>query len=509
YGEVKMAQLALTRSTDTGVKKMATMLENDHNKIIKDLKGYAAKNGIVTNEYVDRRKDSLVYCVADSLMGRSPKNMLVPTLGELMKKRNPEAKVYGLSLKDRAAILMTGNNADCALWLDTKQGGLGTSKYYKIPTWLAAFNAKNQPSSAQGRVWEAIGSIYKPPTPDEMNKRMKENNGQMVPLPRPTPSQLLSLHDDAEWEGKFPAGGRAFPHKIPSAREPEFWEAYVKSPFSIDWLFDGAKACIENADLGKDTTTDMLCIGVSTTDEIGHLFGPNSREMKEIIIASDRILSGFLTYLDRTVGDGNYVVVVSSDHGVADVPERLRVMGQNPAERSAGRIKERDAVRAIESHYSQTFVNSATLNNVPALNMDGTVAQSSQSQSATENDMFVRHIEPPSIFIDTTQFTKVKWNVNAQLDTICAVLKRVPGIGIALKTKDVIAGKKPADMDKDIFSYIRNSVYAQRTGDILFYPSINWIIGSKTTTHGTPYMYDRHVPLFFMGGDIEPSAIMD
>jgi predicted AlkP superfamily pyrophosphatase or phosphodiesterase len=445
-----------------------------------------AKHGIVSNEFIERYSNTLVKCVDDSATGKSPRRMKVPTLGDLLIMANPRSKVFGISIKDRASIMMTGQKANCALWLEKKAGGLATSRYYKTPFWLEEFNRKNPVSKYERTEWNALKPLPVIPKPNELREQIEKaaKEGKQPPLPpRPTELQMISMRDNAMWEGDFPGGGKAFPHKIPDYASDDFWEAFVKTPQSIEYLFTAAKTCMEKERLGDDASTDILCVGISTTDEVGHLFGSDSREMKEIVISADLILGQFIDYLDSKIGREDYVLVLTADHGVAEIPEYMTTHAKD-----AGRIQEKDIVKTV----NDLFIGGPLQMVAP------------DSKSMEEATEIVEHIEPPSIFLNRERIKKAGMNFNTVRDSAVARLERMTGIGIVISTQDIIANKKPESMSDDIFTCIRNACYPPRTGDIMFYPSENWLIGSKTTTHGTPYLYDRSVPLIMMGNGILP-----
>lgn len=444
---------------------------------------YPHRNGIVTNDFIERATDSLVYCTQDSLYKRSPRRLKAPTLGDLLRARTPASKVFGLSIKDRSAIMMTGASANCALWLNPQVGGFATSSYYKLPAWVKAFNERELPRHAAGTEWQARIPRMSAALSEEELKNPKPGAPPPGAGLRLTPLQRSSVMDSVAWEGTFPGGDCAFPHSIPPYSSEHFWEAYIKTPASVEWLFAGAKECIEKERLGSDDTTDILCLGISTTDEVGHVFGPDSREMKEIVLSCDAILASFINHLDNTIGREQYILVISADHGVAPVPESPAARNQG-----SGRFSEKSIVDAVENYF-------------PLMDVMG---------SGTEQKKkVVRHIEPPSLFIDTLVLKTKGMPLHTALDSICAVLKREQGIGIALVTEDVQKGKCPPDIDRHLFDLIRNDVYPARTGEILFYPKPYWLIGSKPTTHGTPYDYDRYVPLMFFGAGVEHKEVTD
>ncbi len=449
------------------------------------------RSGIVGNEWFDRKKGRMVYATEDTSEVLSPRHLLVPTLGDLLQKHSAQSKVIGLSIKDRPAILMTGQHPTAALWLDGDSRGLGSSAHYKTPSWVAEFNAQHDLSRLGMQVWNASQAAPVLPSPVEIERYIKSHPGTDpgAILPKLSPSKRISLMDSVAWEGNFPGGGKNFPHIIPPFGDKNFWEAFICTPYSIDWIMEAAKTCIEKERLGKDEHTDILCVGVSTTDEVGHLFGPNSREMKEIIISADKYLGEFIDYLDREVGRDSYELVISGDHGVAEVPESPLM----PGDHERGRVQKKALNEALQTPYQALMP----------------VATAETSETQLDKSVFIKQFSPPFVFLDSSIMNRIAPRFDVACDTVCAMLKRVRGIGIAVPTSKVLADQRPADIDAETWGLIRHSVYAPRSGEVVVYPSEGWLFGSKTTTHGTPYRYDRWVPLMFLGNGLDPKVLSE
>ncbi len=448
------------------------------------------QHGIVGNDYFDRKEGKMVHATEDTGGVRSPRNLLAPTIGQLLKTASPKSKVFGMAIKDRAAILMTGLKANCALWLQPERGGLGTSKHYQSPAWLQEFNLAHNLRTFGGQTWNASQAAVKLPSPAEMEAHLKSHPGGKPPadLPHLTASQIISLNDNMPWEGDFPGGGsKVFPHVIPAYGSDDFWEAFISTPYSIDWIMDAAKLCIQKEQLGKGDHSDMICIGVSTTDEVGHRFGPNSREMKEILISADRSLAGFIDFLDSELGREKYELIICSDHGVAEIPEN----GSQTGGRIAGRLSRKNVADAMQNPY-QNFLP---------------VAVDGADVAAQEPKGFIKQFSPPFIFLDSSVVKGIASTFPAICDTLCGLLRGVQGIGIAIPTHRILANQRPESIDPETFELIRHSVYAPRSGDIVIFPQERWLFGSKPTTHGTPYHYDRWVPLMFFGNGLSPKVV--
>jgi predicted AlkP superfamily pyrophosphatase or phosphodiesterase len=452
------------------------------------LSGYNPhRTGIVGNDFFDRKKNRQLYATEDTSGVLSPRNLRVPTIGDVLKRSSPESKVIGIALKDRAAIFMSGHSANYALWLNDDKRNLGTSAHYRAPKWLAEFNDKYALSGYAGKTWNALQAPPRLPDPREVEQRVQNLPPGQDPtkiLPPITLSQRITMIDDVPWEGNFPGGGRAFPHSIPSVGDKEFVDAFSCTPYSIDWIMEAVRMCMLEEKLGKDDATDILCVGISTTDEVGHVFGPHSREMKEILISADRSLASFIDFLDKEVGREHYELVISSDHGVAEVPENAMINGGM----TVGRLSRKQ----VDSAITAPFQRFAPL----ALGGEDTAPPPS----------FVKRFIPPFLFIDSAAVKSMAQSFSAACDSLAVALRSLRGIGYVVTLQDVRAGKRPAGMEPHVFDCIVQSVDPERSGDIIVFPSRGWIFGSKTTTHGTPYDYDQHVPLMFFGGGM-PHAV--
>jgi predicted AlkP superfamily pyrophosphatase or phosphodiesterase len=242
-----------------------------------------AVSGIIGNEWYDRVSGTLVTSVSDSaetLLGAqgeasSPRRLLVSTVGDQLKMSGAtSAKVVGISLKDRAAILPSGHMADGAYWFDHNSGNFVSSTYYfkSLPAWVEAFNAKKVADSYAGKVWSMTGS----------NK----------PL-----SMLASEPGRVLYDGVY------------------------NSAYGNDLLESFAEAAIDGEKLGQNGGTDVLTMSFSSNDAVGHAKGPDSPEAHDICLRTDKAIGAFLEAVDKKVGLANTLVVFTADHGVSPVPE--------------------------------------------------------------------------------------------------------------------------------------------------------------------------------------------
>ena len=421
---------------------------------------YPSLTGIVSNDFFDSPSGCVCYCTEDKKhpvkgnpsIGRSPELLKQLTLGDVLQKKHLKSKGLAIGLKDRSAILMAGRNPqNTVLWFDWKTQNFTTSSYYTQPNWLDDLNKSLPYTAYAGKVWRTI-------IPDS-----------------------ISYEDSINVEGNFPGGNVTFPHEIGVPGQQHYTEAMLTSPFGISYLFESAKFAMKNNEIGKDEITDIVSIGVSTTDYLGHTFGPNSREIQELYVHADSILGDFLDHLDRTIGKQHYIVVIASDHGVAPIPEYITRFGKVPVD--AGRIYEKPLLDSIEKEMNRRCGN-------------------------FQNRKWIKVFEPPSIFLNDTTIYNSGYETAMIADTMCMLLSKFEGIESAVPTSMIQQGRIPQGWTKELLEMYRNDIHPDRTGEIMFMVKPYWLFGSKPANHGTPYDYDTHVPLMFFGGGISPMQIL-
>ncbi|HUU33306.1 MAG TPA: alkaline phosphatase family protein, partial [Vicinamibacterales bacterium] len=223
--------------------------------------------------------------------------------------------------------------------------------------------------------------------------------------------------------------------------------------------------------LGQREVVDFLGVSFSSTDLVGHDFGPDSYEVQDTLARLDRTLGALLTTLDAKVGRDRYALVLSADHGVATVPEAAARAG-----RSAGRVPAAQVRAAVE----------AALRGLgPARH----VARSDYTEV---------------YFTDETRAQMTPERVAPALEA----LRALPGVAAAVWAPDLERG---TGLPEPFLSAVRASHVSDRSGDITIVPAPNWIFipgndatGGDATTHGSPHDYDQHVPLVFLGAPFVP-----
>lgn len=265
---------------------------------------YTLGHGILANEWWDPRLRRVVTSVEDEntlplglpegvageKWGSSPHNLQTDTIGDELKlATGGRAKVYGIALKDRAAILPVGFAADAAFFLDPQSGAFVTSSYYmqKAPEWLVKFN--NGPTRAS-----------------YLNREVKDAEGNVLRSTAPV--------------------------KNNKGKEASFYDLVGPTPWGDDYTAELAKQVIDNEKLGTGPVTDLLSISFSSPDILGHKVGPDSPEHKAMLLALDKTLADLFQHLDAKVGKGNWVVALSADHGIApmsNVAGKMRIPSFN------------------------------------------------------------------------------------------------------------------------------------------------------------------------------------
>jgi predicted AlkP superfamily pyrophosphatase or phosphodiesterase len=390
-------------------------------------------SGIVGNEWYDRETGRSVTSVSDDNVqlvggpggkaGASPHRMLVSTLGDEMKMDGREPKVIGISIKDRSAILPAGHMADAAYWFDSESKSWVTSTYYmkELPEWVRQINAAGPQSKYAGAKWMPIDA----------------------------------KDDKAE---PFCVMGGGSPQCGPIEATPwgnELIEAFAEKAIAVE-------------NMGKHSGTDILTVSFSSNDYVGHAKGPDSPEVRDISIRTDRLLGKLLDYVDAQVGAGNTLFVMTADHGVAPLPEI------NQARRMpGGRLSERQLFETVSAALTQRFGEGKWIvgasGPIPYLNQD---------------------------------LIRDKKLDEAEVERFAAeVMRAQPHVFRVYTREQLLSGQVLEDY---VSRAVRNGFYRQRSGDLFFIPEAYYMFAAHGSTHGTPFNYDTHVPVIFMGPGVKP-----
>jgi predicted AlkP superfamily pyrophosphatase or phosphodiesterase len=422
---------------------------------------YGDVNGIVANHWFDRATGRMVYCVEDDSSlavgspgnGASPRNLATYTLGDELKIRSGFlSKVVSLSHKDRAAVLMGGKLADLALWL--RDSVFVTSTYYRsaLPAWVERFNRSRRFARYVRKTWNLSPAA-----------------ARLAPR----------FADDVSWEDGGAGLGRTFPHRITgtdtSRLTKSFFAALLTSPYGNEILADLAKEAVRAETLGRRGVTDLLCVSFSGTDYMGHAYGPYSLEVADMMVRMDALLADFFRFLDARIGRGKYVVVLTSDHGVAPAPEFLL---RHRPQLDAGRISGKTIRAGVDSALAQLY-------GAPAGSKDWNI-----------------RIEGGSVYLDGALLKKHGIDPLTAARELARMLPSIRGIGPAAATEDLLRSGGTTSLERRL----RRSCFPGRVGDVVFAlrPYVVEDEGSTGASHGEPYEYDSHVPLLIMGPGVTP-----
>jgi predicted AlkP superfamily pyrophosphatase or phosphodiesterase len=445
---------------------------------------YPALTGIIANEWPDLETGKKVTSVSDpsaKLLGgaqtddpASPRRLMVSTLGDEMRlATNDRAKVIGISVKNRSAILPAGRHANAAYWLSRKAGEMVSSDYYfkKLPAWVEEFNATRPSDKFFGAKWERL---------------LREAEY----LKRAGP-------DAPSWETVKAAGDtNKFPHTITGGETKPgeaFYEALDHSPFTSDILVNFAKLAITNEQLGQDADTDVLTVSFSANDYVGHRYGPYSQEVMDVTLWFDRQLAEFLDFVDAKVGLRNTLIVFTADHGVAPIPDHAIALNLN-----GGRVKSADVLAVVRAAITGRY-------NPPNQTPDRTADYIYRyDDSGTMKDAFING----NLYFNRTALKRDGVKLDEIEQLACNAGLTLRGIARCF-TRAQIEGGTISDQDP-IVRRVLHGFYPLRSGDLVMVAQPFNILGStETATHGTPYTYDTHVPLIIMGPGIKPGSYLE
>ncbi|SFU31248.1 Predicted pyrophosphatase or phosphodiesterase, AlkP superfamily [Pustulibacterium marinum] len=411
-------------------------------------------HGIIANDWYDKELKMLVYCAQDDSIQpvgtddpgcrMSPNRLHTSTVtDELKLATQKRGKVIGISLKDRGSILPAGHMADAAYWFQGgDEGAWVTSTYYmnELPSWVQKFNKSNAAKSYK-KTWNT-----------------------MLPIKQ----YVESGSDNNTFEGRF-KGEEApvFPHELKKIWKDNGGYSLLKAtPYGNSLTAEFAMEAIKQEDLGKDDVTDFLAVSFSSTDYVGHKFGTNSIEVEDTYLRLDADLEKLLKYLDQQVGEGNYTVFLTADHGAVPTPSYLH-----------------------DVHVPGGYANTSGL----ALEIQQYLKDKYHSENLIEN------VSNDQIFFNMDELKKLDIEVEDLEEDLAARILESPEV---FETYTATEMKENNYTDK-IASLIQKGFNAKESGNVIVITKPGYIGGNGSlgtgTTHGSPFIYDTHVPLLFYG----------
>ncbi|MGD8427883.1 MAG: alkaline phosphatase family protein, partial [Balneolaceae bacterium] len=317
-----------------------------------------------------------------------------------------------------------------------------TSSWYRdrLPEWVQKFNQEGLARKLSSRTWELLFPI----------DQYTESNS-----------------DDTPYEGAFEKEeAPVFPHKL-GDYATDSYNIVKSSPYGNTLLEEFAKKAIDGENLGKDDITDFLAVSFSSTDYVGHQFGPHSIELEDTYLRLDRDLADLFDYLDKKVGKGNYLVMLTADHGVVDVPAELMDKGLPGGYFNSGK-----AISGLSDYLKSAYG-------------DGQWIESYINQQVYLNrELIEQHdVSLEKMQKDVAEFLRGMEGVQAT------------NTANDFEYKDYVGGLQ---------AMYQNGFHYDRSGDVYIQLKPGWLDSSyhTGTSHGSPYNYDTHVPLLFYGWNI-------
>ena len=428
-----------------------------------------AEHGMVSNVWLERGTGKLTYNIEDpryhilsegadvdkkneidstqrlaSTDGRSPSNILTSTFSdELLQHTNGQAKVFAVSVKDRGAVTLAGHGGK-AFWFSKAAGEFITSSYYydEYPEWVGSWHERNEVAQFDARAWELL-------------------NEQS--------SYLFGNDDEQSWEMDVAGFGREFPHPYGDAQGKLYGSFLTFSPAGDELTASFAKHMMTAEELGQDEIPDFLSISFSSTDYVGHLFGPSSLEAEDNLLRLDKTLASLFSYVDEHVGLENTLIVLSADHGGPDAPGYLEKLGIEAGYVSPKEWKKQPEFEALKKKFG------------------------------VDQDLVLEYF-PPYIYLDRELIEKKGLDLAEVEAAIANEASRVPGVATAVSSSALRANRLA---DTFLNRAALRGYNQQRSGDvlILFQPFhfVNDFDGTVVAAnHGGPWSYDTHVPIVFV-----------
>jgi predicted AlkP superfamily pyrophosphatase or phosphodiesterase len=435
-------------------------------------------HGMVGNVWLDRETGKLVHNIQDALYplltkgagvdqaaeidpiqrlatseGRSPAPILVSTVSdELALSDAGRSKIFGVSVKDRGAVPMAGH-AGKAFWFSKKTGEFVTSTYYykDYPSWAKDWNAKRLASSYSGKSWELV------------NDRSTYQFGD---------------RDDMRYETNPPGYGRVFPHPFGKADGKYFMTLLTVSPVGDDLTLSFTEALIDGEKLGQGPNIDYLSVSFSSTDYVGHFLGPSSLQSEGNLLRLDRTLAELFRFVDQKVGLANTVIVLSADHGAAEIPGYLNEFG-------------------IASQYFKVApLHPKTLEKQPAI-------EAVKKRFGIDKD-FIQSYFPPYTYLNHDVLREPGLNRTEVERAVADEPEKIDGAWLAAASDALVEGSFPNTPLQQ--SALRN-YNAKRSGDIYVVLNAGSFINdfdglTVASSHGSPWRYDQFVPIVFVAPGI-------
>lgn len=439
---------------------------------------HPSAHGMVGNVWFDRSTGQLTYNIEDARYplltagadvdksteidptqkvaktdGRSPAAIMVSTFSdELALHTAGKAKIFGVSVKDRGAVSMAGH-AGKAFWFSKQKGEFVTSRFYydRYPEWVVKFNDAKPAQRYANTNWELL---------------------------KDRATYLFGDKDDMEWETAFGEYGRVFPHPYGPGDGKYYTTLLTLSPAGDELTLDFAKTLIENEAIGQDEVTDYLSVTFSSTDYVGHLFGPSSLEEEDNLLRLDRTLANLLAFVDQKVGLNNTLIVLSADHGSPEAPGQLQQYG-------------------IEAEYvdPESWDKEAGITNL-------------KKRFGIGSELIQKYFHL-YVYLNHKVIREQGLDQSEVEEAVAEELMMFKGVAMAVSSSALMNGRAP---ETNLIRSILNNHNPKRSGDVFVVFEPHWFINDfdglmVSCTHGSPWRYDTYVPIIFVTDTITPQRI--
>lgn len=430
---------------------------------------HPASHGMIGNAWLDRETGELGYNIEDAAypllpsrteslqgervdpaqkaarsQGRSPRAILAPTFSDtLMAYTGGRSRVFSVSGKDRGAVPLAGQVGK-AFWWSTDTGDFVTSRYYypAYPEWAAQWNAQRKAASYAGKYWNLLAEPG---------------------------SYVLAHQDDRAYEVDLRGYGKVFPHQFGSVDSGLLFTQLLVSPRGDELTLDFAKTLVTSEGLGSGSALDYLAISFSGVDAVNHFFGPSSLENEDMVRHLDRTLADLLAFIDKSVGLKHTLIVLSADHGMAEMPEYMAGLGL-----AASRL---DPQQVLD------------------------VANQAGKRLFNINDIALKFFRP-YLYLDTAAISRAGLDQQQVTEAMAGALSDLDGIALAQGP-----GERSQSPEAE---QIRRNRHPARSGDIYIAQQPYWFLFAKgpvAAMHGSPWRYDTHVPIIFAGPGLVPGEV--
>ena len=420
-------------------------------------------HGITSDRWYLTLKNELMYCTQDDQVKpvggsyesglHSPVNLHVSTFSdELKMATNRNAKVFAVGLKESSVIFSAGHAADGAYWYDNASGTWMSSTYFidSLPGWVNDFNALKYSDTYLNNPWNLL--------------RTEKDYSDCI-------------RDSNIYEAGF-GGVNYFPYDLKKIstnnknNSKHDFSLLRETPFGNSLTTSFAIRLIEKEGLGKDDVTDYLSICYSSTDNIGHRFGPSSFEMADALLRLDQDIRDLLNFLNDKLGKKNILVYLTASHGISEIPG---ILEDNRI--PAGYFRQNQALQLLRSYLNAVY---------------------------GEGD-WIKGYSDRQIYLNRTLIEDARIPLDEVQKKVARFLVQITGIASAYPYSAFEAN----DFGNGNLKRIINNYNPQRSGDVIITLNSGWVEKEDgyVTNHSSPYEYDSHVPLIWYGWSVNRATV--